>query len=69
MMKLNVNLMEMSIRNPKYNHNFYIDCNLEMLIDYQKSVLVCTNCGLCEYYPVYVTSYNHTISGVLRPGL
>ena len=30
-------------------------------IDYQKSTLVCTNCGLCEYYPVYVTSYNHTM--------
>ena len=28
-------------------------------IDYQKSTLVCTNCGLCEYYPVYVASYNH----------
>ena len=45
----------------KHSHNFCIDCNLEMLIDYQKSVLVCTNCGLCEYYPVYVTSYNHTM--------
>ena len=32
-----------------------------MLIDYQKSVLVCTHCGLCEYYPVYLTSYNHTM--------
>ena len=21
--------------------------------------LVCTKCGLCEYYPVYVASYNH----------
>ena len=30
-------------------------------IDYQRSTLVCTNCGLCEYYPVYVTSYNHTM--------
>ena len=45
----------------KHNNNFCIDCNLEKLIDYQKSVLVCTNCGLCEYYPVYVTSYNHTM--------
>ena len=46
----------------KHNHNFCIDCNLEMLIDYQKSILVCTNSGLCEYYPaVYVTSYNHTM--------
>ena len=45
----------------KHNYNFCIDCNLEMLIDSQKSILVCTNCGLCEYYPVYVTSYNHTM--------
>ena len=45
----------------KHKSNFCIDCNLEMLIDYQKSILVCTNCGLCNYYPVYVTSYNHTM--------
>ena len=43
----------------KHKHNFCIDCNLEMLIDYQESVLVCTNCGVFEYYPVYVSSYNH----------
>ena len=45
----------------KHKRNFCIDCNLEMLIDYQKSILVCTNCGLFNYYPVYVTSYNHTM--------
>ena len=43
----------------KHKRNFCIDCNLEMLIDYQESVLVCTNCGVFEYYPVYVSSYNH----------
>ena len=43
----------------KRDHNFCIDCNMEMTIDYQKSTLVCMKCGLCEYYPVYVTSYNH----------
>ena len=43
----------------KHKRNFCIDCNLEMLIDYQKSILVCTNCGLFNYYPVYVSSYNH----------
>ena len=31
------------------------------MVDYQKSTLVCTKCCLCEYYPVYVTSYNHTM--------
>ena len=50
----------------KYNYNFCIDCNLEMLIDYRKSTLVCMNCGLCRYYPVYVTSYNHTIKQLRR---
>ena len=43
----------------KHKRNFCIDCNLEMLIDYQESVLVCTKCGVFEYYPVYVLSYNH----------
>ena len=28
-------------------------------IDYQKSTLVCASCGLFEYYPIYVASYNH----------
>ena len=45
----------------KHKRNFCIDCNFEMLIDYQESVLVCTNCGVFEYYPVYVSSYNHTM--------
>ena len=45
----------------KHNYNFCKDCHLEMLIDYQKSILVCTSCGLCEYYQVYVRSYNHTM--------
>ena len=43
----------------KHKRNFCIDCKLEMLIDYQESVLVCTKCGVFEYYPVYVSSYNH----------
>ena len=46
----------------KHNHK----CNLEMLIDDRKSILVCTNCGLCRYYPVYVTSYNHTMKPLRR---
>ena len=45
----------------KHNHNFCIDCNVVKTIDYQKSTLVCTNCGLYEYYPVYVASYNRTM--------
>ena len=34
---------------------------MEKIIDYQRSTLVCKKCGLCEYYPVYVASYNHTM--------
>ena len=45
----------------KHKRNFCIDCNLEMLIDYQQSILVCTKCGAFEYYPYYVSSYNHTM--------
>ena len=45
----------------KHKRNFCIDCNLEMLIDYERSTLVCTKCGVFEYYPVYVSSYNHSM--------
>ena len=45
----------------KHKHNFCIDCNLEMLIDYEKSTLVCTKCGLFEHYNVHVQAYNHTM--------
>ena len=45
----------------KRNRNLCIDCNMEKIIDYQKSTLVCKKCGLCEYCPVYVASYNHTM--------
>ena len=50
----------------KHDRNLCIDCNLEMTIDYQKSTLVCTSCGLCEYYPVCVASYNHTMQPLRR---
>ena len=45
----------------KYNYDFCIDCNKEILIDNQNYTLVWMNCGLCEYYLVYVRSYNHTM--------
>ena len=50
----------------KRDHNFCIDCKLRKTIDYQKSTLVCTNCGLCEYYPLYATSYNHSMQPLRR---
>ena len=48
-------------KEPKHNRNLCIDCKVVKTIDYERSTLVCTKCGLCEYYPVYVASYNHTI--------
>ena len=50
----------------KHNRNLCTDCNVEKVIDYQKSTLVCGKCGSCEYYPVYVTSYNHTMQPLRR---
>ena len=62
MMRLNANSMEMCIKEPKKrDHNFCIKCKLGEIVDYERSTLVCTKCGLCEYYPVYVASYNHTM--------
>ena len=48
-------------KEPKHNRNLWIDCNMVKMIDYERSTLVSTKCGLCEYYPVYVASYNHTM--------
>ena len=45
----------------KHDRYFCMDCKLRKTIDYERSTLVCTNCGLCEYYPVYASSYNHTM--------
>ena len=45
----------------KHNRNICNECNVVKTIDYERSTLVCTKCGLCEYYPVYVASYNHTM--------
>ena len=45
----------------KCDHNLCIDCNVVKMIDYERSTLVCTKCGLCEYYPIYAASYNHTM--------
>ena len=36
-------------------------CKLRTIVDYERSTLVCTKCGVFEYYPVYVPSYNHTM--------
>ena len=45
----------------KHDRYFCMDCKLRRIVDYERSTLVCTKCGLCEYYPVYVASYSHTM--------
>ena len=50
----------------KHDRHFCMDCNVVKTIDYERSTLVCTKCGLCEYYPVYVTSYNHMMQPLRR---
>ena len=47
---------------PKKHHRYFcMGCKLRKIVDYEKSTLVCTKCGVFEYYPFYVSSYNHTI--------
>ena len=40
---------------------FSMGCKLRKIVDYERSMLVCTKCGVFEYYPVHVPSYNHTM--------
>ena len=45
----------------KCDHYFCMVCKLRETVDYERSILTCTKCGVFEYYPVYVSSYNHTM--------
>ena len=45
----------------KHDRYFCLDCKLRKIVDYERSILVCTKCGVFEYYPVHVQSYNHTM--------
>ena len=45
----------------KHDHNLCIDCNVALMIDYQKATLFCGICFLSQLNQVYVTSYNHTM--------
>ena len=45
----------------KRNRYFCMVCKLRKTVDYERSILNCTKCGVFEYYPVYVSSYNHTM--------
>ena len=45
----------------KHDRYFCMGCKLRKIVDYERSTLFCTKCGVFEYYPVYVSSYNHTM--------
>ena len=45
----------------KRDRYFCMGCKLRKIVDYERSTLVCTKCGIFEYYPVYVSSNNHTM--------
>ena len=45
----------------KRDRYFCMGCKLRKIVDYERSILVCTKCGVFEYYPVNVPSYNHTM--------
>ena len=45
----------------KRDRYFCMGCKLRKIVDYERSILVCTKCGVFEYYPIHVPSYNHTM--------
>ena len=45
----------------KPDRYFCMGCKLRKKVDYERSTLVCTKCGVFEYHPVYVSSYNDTM--------
>ena len=50
----------------KRDRYFCMGCKLRKTVDYERSTLVCTKCGVFEYYPAYVSSYNHTMQPLRR---
>ena len=50
----------------KLNNNLCEQCNIEKIIEYEEAILVCPNCGLCEGYPIYVSSYTHIMKNRKR---
>ena len=61
----NFNILECELsgevyKEPKKRDRYFcMGCKLRKTVDNEKSILVCTKCGVFDYYPVYVTSYNH----------
>ena len=55
-------LNEEEYKEPKKRDRYFcLGCKLRKIVDYERSTLVCTECGVFEYYPVHVSSYNHTM--------
>ena len=50
----------------KRDRYFCMGCKLGKIVDYERSILTCIRCGSFEYYPLYVTSYNHTMQPLRR---
>ena len=50
----------------KPDRYFCMDCKLRKTVDYERSILTCTKCGVFEYHPVYLSSYNHTMQPLRR---
>ena len=50
----------------KRDRYFCMGCKLRKIVDYERSILVCTKCGEFEYYPVHVPSYNHPMKSSRR---
>ena len=49
-------------KEPKTRDRYFcMVCKLRKTVDYERSILTCTKCGVFEYYPVYVSSYNRTM--------
>ena len=44
----------------KCDRYFCMGCKVRKTVDYERSILTCTKCGVFECCPVYVSSYNHT---------
>ena len=46
-------------KEPKNRDRYFcMDCKLRKIVDYERSILVCTKCGVFEYYPLIC---HHTI--------
>ena len=55
-------LSEEVYEEPKMRDRYFcMGCKLRKIVDYERSILVCTKCGVFQYYYVHVPSYNHTM--------